>query len=62
MDWRRLSALDVDHVAREMDVVVLQEYISAVTFCDVTGNRAGLVLGSIPFHFSQLKSNDFNWN
>ncbi|CDQ88923.1 unnamed protein product [Oncorhynchus mykiss] len=39
MDWRRLSALDVDHVAREMDVVVLQEYISAVTFCDVTGER-----------------------
>ncbi|CAB1323783.1 unnamed protein product [Coregonus sp. 'balchen'] len=39
MDWRRLSALDVDRVAREMDVVLLQEYISAVTFCDVTGER-----------------------
>ena len=39
VDWRRVSALDVDRVALEMDVGVLQEFISAVTFCDVSGER-----------------------
>ncbi|XP_035380492.1 zinc finger protein DZIP1L [Electrophorus electricus] len=39
MDWRRMSVLDVDRVAREMDVSALQEFISAVTFCDVAGER-----------------------
>ncbi|XP_035268602.1 zinc finger protein DZIP1L isoform X1 [Anguilla anguilla] len=39
VDWRRLGALDVDRVAREMDVAVLQEHINAVTFCDVEAER-----------------------
>ncbi|XP_066565911.1 cilium assembly protein DZIP1L isoform X2 [Amia ocellicauda] len=39
VDWRRFSALDVDRVAREMDVSTLQEYISEVTFCDLEAER-----------------------
>ncbi|KAM6963100.1 cilium assembly protein DZIP1L [Aplochiton taeniatus] len=39
MDWRRVAALDVERVAREMDVGVLQDFVSAVTFCDVSGER-----------------------
>ncbi|KAI4901944.1 hypothetical protein NFI96_021244, partial [Prochilodus magdalenae] len=39
MDWRRMASLDVDRVTREMDVNVLQEFITAVTFCDVEGER-----------------------
>ncbi|KAA0713076.1 Zinc finger protein DZIP1L DAZ-interacting protein 1-like protein [Triplophysa tibetana] len=39
IDWRRLAALDVDRVAREMDVGVLQDFITAVTFCAVEGER-----------------------
>lgn len=39
MDWRRIASLDVDRVAREMDVNILQEFITPVTFCDVEGER-----------------------
>lgn len=39
IDWRRLAALDVDRVAREMDVGVLQDFIKAVTFCALEGER-----------------------
>nr|XP_015216584.1 PREDICTED: zinc finger protein DZIP1L [Lepisosteus oculatus] len=39
MDWRRFSALDVERVAREMDVGTLQEYIGTVTFCDLEAER-----------------------
>ncbi|XP_063056528.1 cilium assembly protein DZIP1L isoform X2 [Engraulis encrasicolus] len=39
VDWRRIGALDVDRVAREMDIGLLQEYITAVTFCDVSAER-----------------------
>ncbi|XP_046519815.1 cilium assembly protein DZIP1L [Equus quagga] len=35
MDWRRISALDVDRVARELDVATLQENIAGVTFCNL---------------------------
>ncbi|XP_045859551.1 zinc finger protein DZIP1L isoform X3 [Meles meles] len=35
VDWRRISALDVDRVARELDVAVLQENITGVTFCNL---------------------------
>ncbi|XP_007885276.1 zinc finger protein DZIP1L [Callorhinchus milii] len=35
MDWRRLSAIDVDRVARELDVTALQENIMSVTFCNL---------------------------
>ncbi|XP_051563455.1 cilium assembly protein DZIP1L isoform X2 [Myxocyprinus asiaticus] len=37
VDWRRLATLDVDRVAREIDVGVLQDFITTVTFCDVVG-------------------------
>ncbi|KAM9482898.1 cilium assembly protein DZIP1L isoform 1-T2 [Clarias gariepinus] len=39
MDWRRMAALDVDRVERETDINVLQEFISAVTFCAVESER-----------------------
>ncbi|XP_063105122.1 cilium assembly protein DZIP1L isoform X1 [Cavia porcellus] len=35
IDWRRISALDVDRVAQELDVATLQENITGVTFCNL---------------------------
>ncbi|KAM9174130.1 cilium assembly protein DZIP1 isoform 1-T1 [Pangshura tecta] len=32
-DWRRLSAVDVERVANELDVTVLQEHLGHITFC-----------------------------
>ncbi|XP_031452418.1 zinc finger protein DZIP1L [Phasianus colchicus] len=39
MDRHRLSAVDVERVAREGDVAVLQEHISNITFCNMDGER-----------------------
>lgn len=39
VDWRRFNAVDVDRVACEMDFDALQEHITAVTFCNVEGER-----------------------
>ncbi|XP_042614149.1 zinc finger protein DZIP1L-like [Cyprinus carpio] len=39
LDWRRLSTLDVERVERDMDVDVLQNFITTVTFCAVEGER-----------------------
>uniref|UniRef100_A0A8C4UCD6 C2H2-type domain-containing protein n=1 Tax=Falco tinnunculus TaxID=100819 RepID=A0A8C4UCD6_FALTI len=39
VDWRRFSAIDVEQVAREVDVATLQEHISGVTFCNLDGER-----------------------
>ncbi|TRY55668.1 hypothetical protein DNTS_016515 [Danionella cerebrum] len=39
VDWRRISAVNVDQVACEMDFHALQEHITAVTFCNVEGER-----------------------
>ncbi|NXC69756.1 DZI1L protein, partial [Anhinga anhinga] len=39
VDWRRFSAVDVERVAREMDVAVLQEHIACVTFCNLDAER-----------------------
>ncbi|KAM6122269.1 LOW QUALITY PROTEIN: cilium assembly protein DZIP1L [Pterocles gutturalis] len=39
VDWRRFSTLDVERVAREVDVATLQEHIAAVTFCNLDGER-----------------------
>ncbi|KFO32748.1 zinc finger protein DZIP1L isoform X2 [Fukomys damarensis] len=36
IEWRRISALDVDRVARELDVATLQENIAGVTFCNLS--------------------------
>uniref|UniRef100_F6Z315 Cilium assembly protein DZIP1 n=2 Tax=Ciona intestinalis TaxID=7719 RepID=F6Z315_CIOIN len=35
INWRKISSIDVDRVARELDFVTLQENISTVTFCNV---------------------------
>lgn len=39
VDWRRISAVDVDRVACELDFQTLQDHITAVTFCNVVGER-----------------------
>ncbi|XP_028681560.1 cilium assembly protein DZIP1L isoform X2 [Erpetoichthys calabaricus] len=39
IDWRRFSALDVERVAREMDVQTLQDYLDSVTFCNLDSER-----------------------
>ncbi|XP_061050598.1 cilium assembly protein DZIP1L isoform X1 [Eubalaena glacialis] len=41
IDWRRISALDVDRVARELDVATLQENIVSVTFCNLDREVCG---------------------
>ncbi|XP_061486081.1 cilium assembly protein DZIP1 isoform X6 [Rhineura floridana] len=38
-DWRRLSAVDVERVAAELDVAVLQEHLGHVTFCNAERER-----------------------
>ncbi|KAM3857141.1 cilium assembly protein DZIP1 [Diretmus argenteus] len=39
VDWRRISAIDVDLVVSELDVDSLQQHISTVTFCSLEGER-----------------------
>ncbi|XP_046887069.1 zinc finger protein Dzip1 isoform X5 [Hypomesus transpacificus] len=39
VDWRRVSAVDVDLVASELDFLTLQEHVQGVTFCSVEGER-----------------------
>ncbi|XP_074859921.1 cilium assembly protein DZIP1L [Carettochelys insculpta] len=39
LDWRRFSALDVERVARELDVATLQENIASVTFCNLDAEK-----------------------
>lgn len=39
MDWRRINAIDVDRVTRELDVYILQENISSVIFCSLDSER-----------------------
>uniref|UniRef100_A0A670I6J4 C2H2-type domain-containing protein n=1 Tax=Podarcis muralis TaxID=64176 RepID=A0A670I6J4_PODMU len=38
-DWRRLSAVDVERVAAEVDVAALQEHLAHVAFCDAGRER-----------------------
>ncbi len=35
IDWRRIAAVDLDRIAREMDVFALQENIDHLTFCNI---------------------------
>ncbi|XP_067890541.1 cilium assembly protein DZIP1-like [Heterodontus francisci] len=35
VDWRRISAIDVDRVANELDFITLQENIMNITFCNM---------------------------
>uniref|UniRef100_A0A2K6EZG8 Cilium assembly protein DZIP1 n=1 Tax=Propithecus coquereli TaxID=379532 RepID=A0A2K6EZG8_PROCO len=39
VDWRRLSAIDVDKVAGAMDVLTLQENIMNITFCKLEDEK-----------------------
>ncbi|XP_043852832.1 zinc finger protein DZIP1L [Dromiciops gliroides] len=39
VDWRRLSAIDVDRVAQELDVSTLQDHITGVTYCNLDSER-----------------------
>ncbi|XP_036426378.1 zinc finger protein Dzip1 isoform X2 [Colossoma macropomum] len=39
VDWRRINAVDVERVACELDFQTLQDHITAVTFCNVEGER-----------------------
>lgn len=39
VDWRRISAVDIDLVVSQLDVDALQEHISTVTFCSLDGER-----------------------
>ncbi|XP_077406005.1 cilium assembly protein DZIP1 isoform X2 [Vanacampus margaritifer] len=39
VDWRRIHAVDIDLVISQLDVDVLQEHISTVTFCSLDGER-----------------------
>ncbi|KAL4618084.1 zinc finger protein Dzip1-like isoform X2 [Arapaima gigas] len=39
VDWRRISAIDVERVASELDVGILQEHIMGITFCSVEHER-----------------------
>ncbi|XP_073481601.1 cilium assembly protein DZIP1L isoform X1 [Aquarana catesbeiana] len=39
IDWRRISAIDVEKVARELDISTLQENISSITFCNLDNER-----------------------
>ncbi|XP_068446652.1 cilium assembly protein DZIP1 [Clinocottus analis] len=37
VNWRRISAVDIDLVVSQMDLDVLQEHINGVTFCSLDG-------------------------
>ncbi|XP_062989302.1 cilium assembly protein DZIP1L [Elgaria multicarinata webbii] len=39
IDWRRFSAIDVERVARELDLATLQESINGVTFCNLDAEK-----------------------
>ncbi|XP_072317928.1 cilium assembly protein DZIP1 isoform X3 [Eucyclogobius newberryi] len=39
VDWRRINIVDIDTVVSQIDVGVLQEYINAVTYCSLDGER-----------------------
>uniref|UniRef100_A0A8C3JQX4 C2H2-type domain-containing protein n=1 Tax=Calidris pygmaea TaxID=425635 RepID=A0A8C3JQX4_9CHAR len=39
VDWRRFSAVDVERVAREVDLAALQDHMAAITFCNLDGER-----------------------
>lgn len=39
VDWRRINAVDIDLVVSQLDVDVLQDHISTVTFCSLDGER-----------------------
>ncbi|XP_009321184.1 PREDICTED: zinc finger protein DZIP1L [Pygoscelis adeliae] len=49
VDWHRFSAIDVEQVAQEVDVAMLQEHIAGVTFCNLDGEVLGMAQLSIEY-------------
>ncbi|XP_075744301.1 uncharacterized protein LOC119176186 [Rhipicephalus microplus] len=41
IDWRKIAAVDVDQVAREVDVNALQKNVTHLTFCDIDHELEG---------------------
>ncbi|XP_059826325.1 cilium assembly protein DZIP1-like isoform X4 [Hypanus sabinus] len=39
LDWRRISAIDVERVANELDFIILQENIMNITFCNMDAEK-----------------------
>ncbi|XP_069376950.1 cilium assembly protein DZIP1 isoform X2 [Paralichthys olivaceus] len=39
VDWQRINAVDINLVMSQLDVDVLQDHISSVTFCSLDGER-----------------------
>lgn len=37
VDWRRVASVNIDRMARDMDVEVLQKLLRNVAFCDIEG-------------------------
>ena len=55
VDWRTLASIDVDRIARDMDVKMLQDSIVNVTYCNVlsevgTLSEVGLLLCVCIYH------------
>lgn len=46
LDWRLLSAIDVDRLARETDIDSLEQALDTVTFGDVTVEDPRLLTGT----------------
>uniref|UniRef100_A0A1I8FZB5 C2H2-type domain-containing protein n=1 Tax=Macrostomum lignano TaxID=282301 RepID=A0A1I8FZB5_9PLAT len=40
LDWRRLAAIDVDRIQRDLDFAALQEHLAGVTYCDAESEFA----------------------
>ena len=40
LDWRSLSSLDLDKIAREVDIDTLERHLAGITFADVTKEGA----------------------
>ncbi|XP_072113389.1 cilium assembly protein DZIP1-like [Mobula birostris] len=39
LDWRRISAIDIERVANELDFFILQENIMNITFCNMDAEK-----------------------
>lgn len=46
IDWRKIAAVDVDQVARDVDVDTLQKNVVHLTFCDIDHELEGTAIDS----------------
>ncbi|CAN7985344.1 unnamed protein product, partial [Ixodes hexagonus] len=44
IDWRKIASVDVDKVAREVDVETLQNNVAHLTFCDIDNELDGCLV------------------